>query len=204
MDEVGDMHVPVGGDFIRIFDQETFLSMLNSRDEVAVVLKFHLIMEEFINIWCAKITGSDDLFFGLDFVPFKTKVQIAKNLGLSADLVRALDKLNWIRNRYSHKLKFQADAKELESLAALIDNSIPNSNVSKCSEFSVESSGLDENGVRVSQTHSWASGNAKKIFIMCATLTVKMTFWMQDQFNKKDISYALTTGLPTTIDPSST
>lgn len=200
MAENGDLHVSVGGDFTNVFDSETFLTMLNSRDEAAVALKFHLIMEEFINIWCAKITGLDDLFHGLDFVAFKTKLQIAKNLGLSVDVVRALEKLNWIRNRYSHRLKFQVGTADIESLAALIDNCVPDAMVNKCSEFYVESSGVDQSGLRVSKNHNWSAGSAKKIFIMCVTLTMKMTFWMQSQFDEKGVRYTLTTGLPQSID----
>jgi len=195
-----ERHVPVGGDFVRIFDEQTFLSMLNSRDEAVVALKFHLVMEEFINIWCSKITGLNDFFKGIDFVPFKTKLQIAKNLGLSDDFFRSLDKLNGIRNKYSHRLKFEVGDSDVESLAALIDNCAIDSMVNRCSDFSVESSGLGPDGLRISQLHNWSSDNKKKLFIMCVTLTMKLTFWMQEQFNSKGISYTLTTGLPQEID----
>lgn len=86
-----DKYVEVGGDFAEIFDQATLLSMLNSHDEAAVALKFHLIMEEFINIWCSKRTYTDDLFAGIDFVPFKTKLAIARNLGLEIGIFKALE-----------------------------------------------------------------------------------------------------------------
>lgn len=195
-----DRHVPVGGDFVRIFDEQTFLSMLNSRDEAVVALKFHLVMEEFINIWCSKTTGLDDLFKGMDFVPFKTKLQIARNLGLTDDFFRSLDKLNGIRNKYSHRLKFEVGNSDVESLAALIDNCAVDSKVNRCSDFSVESSGLGQGGVRVSEKHNWSSDNKKKLFIMCVTLTMKLTFWMQERFNEREISYTLTTGLPQEID----
>lgn len=196
----GERHIPVCGDFVRIFDEQTFLSMLNSRDEALIALKFHLIMEEFINIWCSKITGLDDLFKGMDFVPFKTKLQIARNLGLNEDFYRSLDKLNGIRNKYSHRLKFEVGNSDVESLASLIDNCDVGSLFSKCSEFTVASSGLGQDGGRVSETHSWASDNKKRLFIMCVTLTTKLTFWMQEQFNGRGISYTLTTGLPQEIE----
>ena len=32
----------------------------------------------------------------------------------------------------------------------------------------------------VHQVHDWSAGSAKKLFIMCALLTLKATFWMQE------------------------
>lgn len=201
MSEVESTHVTVGGEFTNIFDQETFLSMLNSTDEALVALKFHLIMEEFLNIWCAKVTGVDDLFSDLDFVPFKTKLQIAKNLGLEDDLFRAFGKVNVIRNKYSHRLKFKATPGDIASLMTLIDNSVPDAKVLSCSAFVIESSGLNQDGVRIHQVHDWSAGSAKKLFIMCALLTLKATFWMQEQFNRRNIPYTLIAGLPLPTGP---
>ncbi|MDV2452960.1 hypothetical protein [Xanthomonas hortorum] len=196
MNEIGNSHIAVGGEFTKIFDHETFLSMLNSTDEAGVALKFHLIMEEFLNIWCSKIAGVEDLFSDLEFVPFKTKLQIAKNLGMGSDLFRAFGKLNVTRNKYSHRLNFKASPGDLESLSTLIDNSVPEAQVLSCCEFVIESSGLDQDGVRVHQVHGWSSSSSKKLFIMCALLTIKATFWMQEEFNKRGIQYTLIAGLP--------
>lgn len=191
-----ELHVPIGGDFTNIFDPETFLSMLNSLDESTVVLKFHLIMEEFINIWCAKTTSVVDLFANIDFVPFKTKLGVAHNLGIPEDARKALDKLNTIRNRYSHRLKYAASAGDIESLTTLIDNAFPNARVNKCRDFSVDSEGTDVSGARAKQRHDWNSGTSKQFFIMCVILTMKLTFWIQEQFQARGIEYTLTTGLP--------
>jgi hypothetical protein len=196
-----DLHVPVGGDFTKIFDAKTFLSMLNSLDEATVVLKFHLIMEEFINIWCAKTTAVDDLFAGIDFVPFKTKLAIAHNLGLPEAARKALDKLNTIRNRYSHRLHFAASAGDIESLMTLIDNAFPEAYVNKCAQFTIESEGLDLAGRRIKQKHEWSAGTSKQFFIMCVTLTMKLTLWIQNEFNARGINYQLASGLPTNLVP---
>ncbi|MDR6641173.1 hypothetical protein J2X57_000367 [Luteibacter sp. 1214] len=191
-----ELHVPVGGDFTNIFDAKTLLSMLNSQDESTVVLKFHLIMEEFINIWCAKTTAVDDLFAGIDFVPFKTKLAIAHNLGLPDAGRKALDKINTIRNRYSHRLKFEASAGDIESLMTLIDNAFPETNVNKCSQSVISSEGSDAMGRRATQRHEWSSGASKQFFLMCVTLTMKLTIWIQNEFKTRGIAYTLSTGLP--------
>lgn len=75
-------HVNVGGDFARVFDFEDYLGMVSSIDETSVVLRAHLILEEFLNIWASRCTRTDDLFAGT-FVPFKTKLCVCQNLGLS-------------------------------------------------------------------------------------------------------------------------
>lgn len=79
------------GKFAEIFDNDDFLSMLNTNEESTVVLKAHLILEEFLNIWSSMVTSTDDLYAG-GFVNFKTKLNIARNLGLSEDIYRTLEK----------------------------------------------------------------------------------------------------------------
>lgn len=81
-------------------------------------------------------------------------------------------------------------------MSTLIDNSVPEAQVLSCCEFVIESSGLDQDGVRVHQVHGWSSSSSKKLFIMCALLTIKATFWMQEEFNKRGIQYTLIAGLP--------
>ena len=194
-----ERNIPIGGDFTTIFDETTFLSMVNSNDEATVALKFHLIMEEFINIWCAKRTMTDDLFSGADFVPFKLKLIIARNLGLEDGISKAFEKLNSVRNKYSHRLKHHISDRDIESLSTLIDNSAQNQKVSDCRTFHVDTSGTDQFGRPATQVHTWNSNSSKKLFIMCIAMTLRVTLWMQDEFIKQGITYTLTTGLPHTL-----
>lgn len=48
---IGQDHVGVGGDFARVFDAEDYMAMVNALDEATVVLRAHLVLEEFLNIW---------------------------------------------------------------------------------------------------------------------------------------------------------
>ena len=111
----GPGHVRVEGDFARVFDAEDYKTMINALDEATVVLRAHLVMEEFLNIWAARVTGTEDLFEGA-FVPFKTKLAICQNLGFDARFAKMLDKLNEIRNRYSHRRKYQLEESKLNAL----------------------------------------------------------------------------------------
>jgi hypothetical protein len=56
--------VGVGGDFDRVFDPEDYLTMVNALDEATVVLRAHLVLEEFLNIWASRVTATEDLFEG--------------------------------------------------------------------------------------------------------------------------------------------
>lgn len=99
---------PVGGDFSNVFDHEDYLAMVNTLDDSTLVLKAHLILEEFLGIWASKLTKTDDLFAGT-FVPFKTKLVIGMNLGLSKELCEVLGRFNDVRNRFSHRRKYKIE-----------------------------------------------------------------------------------------------
>ena len=58
-------HVRVEGDFARVFDADDYTTMINALDEATVVLRAHLVMEEFLNILAARVTSTEDLFEGI-------------------------------------------------------------------------------------------------------------------------------------------
>lgn len=179
------------GKFAEIFDKDDFLSMLNTNDESTVVLKGHLIVEDFLNVWSSLITSTEDLYAG-GFVNFKTKINISKNLGLPDGICRALEKINDIRNRYSHRRKYRISTQEIDALRKSIDNSAPGIKVVSCEEYTLESSGLDENGVRRHLMYDWKnSDSAKKLFIMFVTFLMKLVFWIQGEFSARGIGYPM-------------
>jgi hypothetical protein len=83
-------YVGVGGDFGRVFDPEDYLTMVNALDEATVVLRAHLLLEEFLNIWASRNTKTENLFDGA-FVQFNTKLVICRNLGLDAAFTEVID-----------------------------------------------------------------------------------------------------------------
>jgi hypothetical protein len=189
--ENADTTVGVGGDFARVFDHEDYLTMFNSLDEVSVVLRAHMILEEFLNIWCSRITNTEDLFLGA-FFPFKTKLVIAKNLGLSADYEIILNKFNDIRNSYSHKRKYILEASRLE----LIKNKVNALNSEKpmlpCEQFYIEASGTDQLGQRKEVKLEWSTMDTKKrVLLIFIQLVMKFVQWMQQEFIRRGIAYNL-------------
>lgn len=187
----GPGHVRVEGDFARVFDANDYKTMINALDEATVVLRAHLIMEEFLNIWAARVTSTEDLFKG-SIVPFKTKLAICQNLGFDARFAKVLDKLNNIRNQYSHRRKYQLEESRLNSLRDAVD-ALPSLNPTQpCSEFEIWLEGTDISGARHQMTYTWATADVKKRMTIVQVIAVlKLVQWMQGAFNTRGVKYDL-------------
>ena len=186
-----DTHVGVGGDFARVFDHEDYLIMFNSLDEVSVVLRAHMILEEFLNIWCSRITGADDLFSGT-FVPFKTKLVVARNLGLAQEYEDILDRFNDVRNRYSHKRKYALEQSKLDSLKDKVNALHSEPPMLPCEQYHIFAQGEDQFGRPQEVRHEWSSTDTKKrVLLVIVQLVLKFVQWMQAEFNRRGIRYSL-------------
>ena len=186
-----ETHVGVGGDFARVFDHEDYLIMFNSLDEVSVVLRAHMILEEFLNIWCSRVTGTDDLFDGT-FVPFKTKLIVARNLGLTPEYEDILDKFNEVRNRYSHKRKYALEYSRLDALKNKVNALHSDPPVLPCEQFHIYAQGKDQFGRQHELQHEWSSTDTKKrVLLVVIQLVMKFVQWMQLEFNRRGIRYSL-------------
>lgn len=187
--------VPVGGDFSRIFDAKDFLSMINTPDEAACVLRGHLILEEFLHLWIDKRSNTTDMFKNV-FVPFKAKLGISRNLGLKKDYYDALDHVNNIRNRFGHRKGYEFTLSELESLADKIDK-IPNTEgmreIKECRGFTATSSGIDQHhNKRVQKTVDYhSSNNQMKFLIVFIVLMLKLSGWLQKEFESRNIGFTV-------------
>lgn len=184
-------HVSVGGDFARVFDHEDYLAMVNSLDEASVVLRAHLILEEFLNIWSSRITRAEDLFAGT-FVPFKTKLWVCRNLGLSDEYFEVLDKFNEVRNRYSHRRKYALELSTLDALRMKVDALASDPELLSCDQFELFIEGTDSNDQRKQITHTWATADTKKrIIVVLVVFVLKLVQWMQREFNARGVHYNL-------------
>lgn len=188
---IGPGQVAVGGDFARVFDPEDYLTMVNALDEATVVLRAHLVLEEFLNIWAAQVTGTEDLFEG-GFVPFKTKLFICKNLGFAPEFVRVFDRVNDIRNRYSHRRKYKLEESGLISFRDMV-NALPSPEpMSPCETFEIYLEGEDPSGMRKQLTHTWETADTmKRLALIQVILVLKLVQWMQQAFNERGINYTL-------------
>ena len=183
--------VAVGGDFARVFDHEDYLIMFNALDEASVTLRAHLILEEFLNIWCSRLTETDDLFAGT-FVPFKTKLVVARNLGLSVEYGDILDKLNDVRNRYSHRRKYTLELSALDSLKNKVNALSSEPPLLPCEQYHIFAHGKDQFGRSQEVRHEWASTDTKKrLLLVFVQLVMKLVQWMQGEFTRRGIAYNL-------------
>ncbi len=184
-------YVGVGGDFARVFDPEDYLTMVNALDEATVVLRIHLLLEEFLNIWSAKVTKTDDLFEGT-FVPFKTKLTICQNLGFHASFAAVIDRINDIRNRYSHRRKYKIEENALLSLRDKVTALPSEQELLPCEKFEIYLDGVDQSGQRKQISYGWQTADTKKrLAIIQVVLVLKLVQWMQKEFSNRDIAYNL-------------
>lgn len=184
-------YVPIGGDFNRIFDHKDYLAMISIPDEATCILRAHLILEEVLNLWSSKLTNTEDLYLGT-FVPFKTKLVISKNLGLPEELFSVLDKINEIRNRFSHRKGYELEISGIDSLKNKINSAIASANVLPCEEFHVCAGGKDQSGSPVEITYTWESGdNRIKFILIFVILMLKLTHWIQSEFHSRGINFTI-------------
>lgn len=184
-------HVGIGGDFASVFDPEDYLSMVNAIDEATVVLRAHLVLEEFLNIWASRVTRTEDLFAGA-FVQFKIKLLVCRNLGLATEYFEILDKFNDVRNRYSHRRKYVLEANALESLREKVNALKSDHPLLPCEHFEIYLQGTDGSGQRRQFSYTWATADAKKrLAIVQVILVLKFVQWMQSEFNARGIKYTL-------------
>lgn len=188
---IGPSHVGVGGDFARVFDPEDYMAMVNAIDEATVVLRAHLVLEEFLNIWAARVTATEDLFEG-GFVSFKTKLFICKNLGFAPEYADVIDRVNTIRNRYSHRRKYKLEESGLVCLRDAVDALHSPEAFLPCEKFEIYLEGQDASGIRRQLTYTWTTADTKKRMALIQVLLVlKLVRWMQQEFNARGIKYNL-------------
>lgn len=191
-DDSGSKYVNIGGDFANVLDHNDYLDLINSTDTAGVVLRAHLILEDFLNIWCSKTSGSEDLFKG-PFIGFRSKLSIAQNLGLDSKIFEVLDRFNKIRNRYSHNRRYTLEQSRLDALISFVDDLHISEKLLPCKDFSIYIGGADAATGRnkeISYKYEDADLN-KKIIIVFMVLVLNLLSWMQSEFERRGIHYTL-------------
>ena len=183
--------IAVEGDFNRIFEHEDYLAMISIPDEATCIIRGHLILEEVLNLWSSKVTETDNLYADI-FVPFKTKLVVSKNLGISDEIFAVIDKVNDIRNKFSHRKGYRLEKSQIESLKKRVDEIVKAAKIQKCETFHLFASGNDENGNAREITYTWdKSDNRIKFVLVFVVLMLKLTYWVQNEFNNRGIHYTI-------------
>ncbi|PPS36902.1 hypothetical protein B0F86_26555 [Pseudomonas syringae] len=188
-----DDHVAIGADFSRIFDSNDFLAMINIPDEAMCILRAHLILEEFLNLWSSKLTDTEDLYSGT-FVPFKIKLVISKNLGMSDDIFIIADRINEVRNRFSHRKGHTLERSAVDALRIKVDGLETGVPMLKCNDFKLFVSGKDQYGNSAEFTHTWEKAdNRIRFLIVFLSFMLKFTHWITVEFGRRGIVYEIET-----------
>lgn len=119
--------------FIKLFDNKSVRNALiastESKDDIGVVLRLHLITENFLEAFICSAIGKENLFDSTskEGRPFKLsyfkKLELASKLGLPTPSFRVLDKFNSLRNGLAHNIHTDFIEKSfITSLADLIRN----------------------------------------------------------------------------------
>lgn len=102
---------------------EKIMSLLESEDDIGVVLRLHLIIEKYLEAWCICATNNSKFFDGFGeniTLTFAAKAQLAKNFGLSDLSFNGIKRFNKIRNIRSHQINnWEITDAEIDSLKSL-------------------------------------------------------------------------------------
>ena len=188
-DPTPETHILVGGDFTSVFDHEDYMIMFNSLDEVSVVLRAHLILEEFLSIWCSRVGG---LRLQNRNTSFMRRLKAAKALGLSQDYYVIMEDFNYIRNCYAHERKYRISQSVLDALKEKVNMLPSNPPMHPCDHFHIFAQGKDQFGRPQEVRHDWVSSDTKKrVLLVFVQLVMKLVQWMQSEFNRRGIEYTI-------------
>lgn len=95
--------------------QSSFLDSLNSEDELGVVIRSHIHVEQYLNKLIEKLNVSAKYLEKMELTYFQT-VQLAIGLGLDPRFESALYKLGKLRNDFAHNIRGDLTENDAKSL----------------------------------------------------------------------------------------
>lgn len=118
----------------RVFSPESFIRLADSNDPIGTILHAHLMMEELLVGWSETQLNRPGVISGLK-IGFDARLELARRLGLAAELVDAVKKIDNIRNRIGHRLNYNLEQSEVDAFANSVDAfQVPNGSTLSCKE----------------------------------------------------------------------
>lgn len=177
----------VGGDLSSIYDRETMRALHTTKDLIGAILRIHFCLEGFLNLWCSKIAQCEDFFDFSNNIPFNTKLEISKKLGLPHELAIVFKKFNQGRNKFAHEANHIISNDDLNSIRYAIDQ-IP-VNISP-TILKVEDSFI----VQADQLKiGWNTPDAStlhKLLLLFSSFHIKIIMIFAREFTEKGISFS--------------
>lgn len=189
VDESGNEYIRIDGDFTSIYNLKNMEGLINANDEISVILRGHLILEEFLNLWIEKNINYN--IFDDGFFSFKTKLNISKKIGLPSDYFDALNSINTLRNKLSHRIGYQVQESELNVIKSKVDRIDIGDSLLNCEQITTTRV-YHIGGSAESETRNWQSSDINnKLVIIFVILAIKLTTWIQKEFIYRNISYRI-------------
>lgn len=91
-----------GADFANVLDIDVIIALLDSNDDIGVVLRIHFLLENLLELWCSKITGYENFFDFDDRISFSMKLKFAKKLEINPEVASFIKIFNRFRNDMAH------------------------------------------------------------------------------------------------------
>ncbi|ARC91934.1 hypothetical protein B6A42_07300 [Vibrio coralliilyticus] len=95
--------------------QTTFLDSLDGEDELGVVIRSHIHVEQYLNALIVKLNVNEKYLDKMELTYFQT-VRLAIGLGLDPRFESALCKLGKIRNDFAHNIRGNLTEDDAKSL----------------------------------------------------------------------------------------
>ena len=181
--------VRAGGDVAAIFDDNLITALINTHDLIGAILRIHFCLEEFIKLWCNKVTNTDD-FFDLGkgkFITFDLKLALAKKLGLPKDIATIFKLINGIRNKFAHNINAIISLKEVNDIRYKIDNlkTYGSIKIPKCNDSNFKT-------IIGNKLLSWNDNDITTkdhMILLYLTLSIKLISIFKFELNNKGLSF---------------
>jgi hypothetical protein len=101
-------------------DDVRFNDAMDSEDDLGRILRAHLNMEALLNVLILRDTSNAERLLG--GTPYARKVSVARQMGLIPQwMMKALDKIGELRNRFAHQLEYKLRDADAASLYATLE-----------------------------------------------------------------------------------
>ncbi|WP_445511922.1 hypothetical protein [Salinicola sp. V024] len=197
-------YTAIGGDFEKAFRYERILKLVNVNDDIATVLRLHLVIENILDLWVSKATQHPEILAHGRF-SFAHKLALAEGSGLPKDLAKAYGHINKIRNQIAHAKTEELSDSQVESMASLTDNirtKIKENDSLKVKELHLGVGGTSPSGENVTQQVEYiASSNRIKLIIAGCILLTKSVALFTSELSKMGVPLTVGEAMPSDYEP---
>ncbi|BCB60426.1 hypothetical protein HaloA020_11270 [Halomonas sp. A020] len=206
MESARQGYTAIGGDFEKAFRYERILKLVNVNDDIATVLRLHLVIENILELWVSKATQHPEILAHGRF-SFAHKLALAEGSGLPQDLAKAYGHINKVRNQIAHAKTEELSDAQVESMAALTDNivtGIKENDDLKVRKLHLGIGGILPSGEAATQQLEYAtSSNRIKLIIAGCILLTKSVALFTSELSSMGVPLTVGEAMPSDFEPPS-